>query len=434
MIESKTTMLNVADISIGLRQRKEVPAEYIRELAQSISKMGLIHNIVVDKNLGLVAGECRLNAFKWLAETGTECTFPDYLNWTSIPARLAVNASEYELQCLELEENIKRRNLTWQEESEAVVRLHDLKSKIDLEWTAGDTAKLLSLDPTSIYRHLQAGRAIASGDEKIAKSSTLTSAVNTIRRRDDRKLEAEMAVLDDDAGEAAPPVKASIICEDFNRWASSYVGPKFNFIHCDFPYGIKHQNSDQGNRAGWDTYEDDPDVYWKLIHTLTANWKRIMLPSAHIMFWMSMNFYEQTKEKFLTNTCCFDPFPLIWHKSDGKGILPDPQRGPRRIYETALFGATGDRLIVSSVSNLYPAPVHKELHLSEKPESMLRHFFRMFVDENTVMLDPTCGSGTSVRAAEACGAKLCLGLEQDPAMAEAAEIKLIQARNLREQE
>ena len=49
--------------------------------------------------------------------------------------------------------------------------------------------------------------------------------------------------------------------------------------------------------------------------------------------------------------------------------------------------------------------------MSVKPEPVLRNFFRMFVDESTIMLDPTCGSGSSLRAAESLNARHTLGLE-----------------------
>ena len=49
--------------------------------------------------------------------------------------------------------------------------------------------------------------------------------------------------------------------------------------------------------------------------------------------------------------------------------------------------------------------------MSEKPQSMLEHFFRMVVDDSTTMLDPTCGSGNSVAVAESLGANWATGLE-----------------------
>jgi len=42
---------------------------------------------------------------------------------------------------------------------------------------------------------------------------------------------------------------------------------------------------------------------------------------------------------------------------------------------------------------------------------MLQHFFRMFVDESTVMLDPTMGSGNAILAAEESSPMFVLGLE-----------------------
>jgi hypothetical protein len=125
-----------------------------------------------------------------------------------------------------------------------------------------------------------------------------------------------------------------------------------------------------------------------------------------------MHNYSDTMDFFANHSdLIIDPFPLVWMKSDNIGLLPDPQRGPRRIYETCLFGARGDRKIVSSVSNAYAAPTDRTQHMSTKPEPVLRHFFRMFVDENSIVLDPTCGSGSALRAAESLGAAHTLGVE-----------------------
>jgi DNA modification methylase len=109
----------------------------------------------------------------------------------------------------------------------------------------------------------------------------------------------------------------------------------------------------------------------------------------------------------------FSNFPLIWVKSDNVGILPDPKRGPRRIYETALVASREDRWIAKPVSNAYSCPTDKSTHPSTKPEPMLRHFFQMYVSETTRLLDPTCGSGSALRAAESLGAEYVWGLEQD---------------------
>jgi DNA modification methylase len=76
---------------------------------------------------------------------------------------------------------------------------------------------------------------------------------------------------------------------------------------------------------------------------------------------------------------------------------------------------------------------HKD-HMSTKPEPMLRHFFRMFVDENTYMLDPTCGSGTALRAAEALDAAYVQGIEIDEEFAKRADLRLWEARRTRSEQ
>jgi len=93
--------------------------------------------------------------------------------------------------------------------------------------------------------------------------------------------------------------------------------------------------------------------------------------------------------------------------------MPDPQRGGRRTYETAFHCTRGDRKVVKPVSMLIGNPNVKEYHMSEKPRTMLRHFFRMFVDDSTRMLDPTCGSGNAVIEAQAAGANVACGIERD---------------------
>jgi len=58
----------------------------------------------------------------------------------------------------------------------------------------------------------------------------------------------------------------------------------------------------------------------------------------------------------------------------------------------------------------------------------------MLCDENTIMLDPTCGSGSSLRAAESLGAKYVLGLEINKDYANLAREALEKSRRLRKAE
>jgi DNA modification methylase len=137
-----------------------------------------------------------------------------------------------------------------------------------------------------------------------------------------------------------------------------------------------------------------------------------------------MQHYSYTLSTLTAEGWAVDPYPLIWYRSDNSGILPDPNRGPRRVYETAFFGHRGDRKIVRAVSNACATASEKSDHMSIKPFDMLTHFFRMIVDEHTMLLDPTCGSGSAIRAAKALKAKLTLGLEINDEFARRANLAL----------
>ena len=229
---------------------------------------------------------------------------------------------------------------------------------------------------------------------------------------------------------ALPPLcggwqSPSVLQCDFREFAARYSGPRFNFVHCDFPYG---KNPFAGAWGGSEDegfqYEDTDDLYWELVETLCAHRERLLTPSAHLMFWLDADIARQheTIERFrrLAPDLIFQPRALIWLKSDNVGIAPDPQRGPRWVTEVALMASRGDRKLLQPLANGYPAPTARHLHPSAKPEPMLRHFFRMFVDGTTRMLDPTCGAGSSLRAAESLGACGVLGLERDEQYAQSA--------------
>lgn len=404
----------------GDRQRNEL--NDIDVLADSIRRLGLIHPIVITRDNSLVAGERRLEACR-------------QLGWTHIPAQYTDEIDQFTLKCIEFEENMKRKDLTWQEQCLAVQEYHSMQTEYDPKWSQEKTAAALGLNQSWVSRNLAVAEEAAKKPEILA-IQRFSTARGIVERKEARKDEEALQELQKALRVPGTPtleLPASILNQDFTKWVETYSGPRFNFIHCDFPYGINADKMQQGGSvATHGGYEDEAETYFSLLNCLCSNLSRIATDSCHIMFWFSMYHYSTTIDYFHTHSdFILDPFPLVWLKSDNIGLLPDPQRGPRRIYETALFGSRGDRRIVSSVSNAYAAPTDRSIHMSAKPEPVLRHFFRMFCDASTLMLDPTCGSGNALRAAESVGASHVLGIEINKDFAAKAELQLNSARRLR---
>lgn len=385
------------------RQRKELTG--IEDLLSSMNSSGQINPIVITKEGELVAGERRLTA----AKLG---------GWTNIEVRFVEDLTPSELMILELDENIKRHQLSWPDECMAILTYHEARANDNAEWGQPDTARELNVSVQEINSKMNVARELRAGNQRVLDAPKYSTARNVTIRTQERAEQSAVAaavlLLNPGAVKVAPEVP--LLNEDFHIWALNYSGEKFNFLHCDFPYGVNADKHDQGQAAEMGGYEDSFAVYEGLLDTLGFMMDKIVADSAHMMFWFSMDYYQLTKDKLTSMGWKVNSFPLMWYKNDNTGILPDPQRGPRRSYETAFLCSRGDRKITArgAVSNTCAWPGRdKSIHMSEKPVGMLKHFMGMLVDEYSRVLDPTAGSANALKAASALGARQVLGLERD---------------------
>lgn len=416
--------LLISDIIVNREARQRRELINIDELAASISRFGLIHPVVIDENNELIAGERRLTACK-------------KLGWTSIPVHYFSSLSATDRYAIELEENIRRSDLSWQDRCSAIYNYHTMRRNADPNWQFTQTGEELNMTGATIGRYIAVQEEIQSGNELVIGADSISVAMGIASRAQERRSASESDLISTIIGSPAPLVEepaireesvapfvpspaAPLINTDFLEWIKTYSGPRFNLIHCDFPYGINADKHPQGAAGAFGGYEDSADVYFELLTTMLRSQDKFISESAHLVFWFALDYYEETKKMLSDAGWRVDKRLLIWMKSDNVGIIPDPQRGPRWIYETAFFASRGDRKIVRAVANAFAGPTTKEVHMSEKSLAMLSHFFRMLVDDSTRMIDPTCGSGNAVKAAANAGASFVLGLERDPTFYENA--------------
>lgn len=113
-------MIRIDQIKISDRLREDMGD--IQALAESIKAYGLLHPIVVNTTpdltlqYELIAGGRRLEACK-------------LLGWTEISAKLLFDLSATEMLAIELEENIRRKDLTEAEKSKNLVELAEIKGE-----------------------------------------------------------------------------------------------------------------------------------------------------------------------------------------------------------------------------------------------------------------------------------------------------------------
>lgn len=410
MISGQFGTIPIDAVAIGHRQRQRTRTEHDR-LRRSIRERGLLHPIVIDRDGVLIAGEGRITACR-------------ELGWTHIPYQYADDLSDFDREMLELEENTLREDLTWEEQHDVYMRLIALLRSRTPDLTLDQLGEELNITKQTVSAHIifeeKRDHPVV---QQAARNGGFKTGYNAAVRVREREKADELihTVPPDDATHQSP-----ILTANFNEWAPIYTGPKFNLIHCDFPYGIDAHKSANQKSSLPVGYTDTEETHWTLFKTLSIHLDRFCAESAHLIFWFSPTLHCQTWEMLkLLDGFKFEEHPLIWIRGENEGIAPDPSRRPRRIYETAFFGWRGDRKILRVKANAITANVERERHPHEKSQRALEHFFAMCVDEHTRLLDPTCGSGSALRAARALGATTVLGLEQNEEYAEIARRALV---------
>lgn len=407
--------------SITLPPEAERDPGDITSLANSIRIIGgLIHPIVIavqeNGTYTLRAGRRRLAAHK-------------HLGWEEIEATFFHDLSESKQILIEIEENLRRKNLSWPEEVSAIERYAAICHSEGLKRI--DIASNLGLDAGNLTKILTVANALKD-DPKLSEASTLWTAyqlhIAKIQKtvsnafeniRIEKLLPASNIIP---LQNPSPPKRdPSLPCAqiDFASWAPTYEGKRFNLIHCDFPYGLNMGSANLQNSSDrWDLaegrYEDEPEVFDRLVRAFFDNQERFVSDLAHCIFWTAHKNYGRIASRFTHYGWTVCETPLIWHKSDNAGIAPDTRRWPRRTYEIAVFASRGDRKILKVKAASVALPTTKDYHLSEKPLGVLRHFFEMVCDDTTEILDPTAGSGTALQVAQELGASRIVGLEIQP--------------------
>ena len=188
--------INIKKVKVSNRLRETNEAA-VKELAQSIYEIGLLHPITIDVKNNLVAGAHRLAAYTLLAEK-----YPEDSRWTEIPYTHPEggNISSAEKRKIELEENLKRTQMTWQERSLGLLEYHRLAitsaAKKGEKWSERQTASLFGVSNT----HFNSLRRIAerlkkNKDDPMWKLESPTDAIKLLFEEQKQKTTKKLAEL-----------------------------------------------------------------------------------------------------------------------------------------------------------------------------------------------------------------------------------------------
>jgi ParB-like chromosome segregation protein Spo0J len=400
-------LINLSDIIVPEnRQRKEFDEKGIDELATSICERGLMHPPVV-RNDGrtLVAGERRLRAIHRCLERGDTYSYsgaavpPD-----KIPVTLLGDLTPLEVREAELEENVIRRDLTWQEHNAAIAELHRLRSDQAVErgetQTYRDTA-------SEIVGKLATGSSISKvsnalllsehlDDEEVSRAKTEKEALKIIERK---KRQEHRAKLAEEFGSVAS-THQYIIGDSFDA-APKLADAAFDLLITDPPYGVSADGF--GSQAGAShEYKDDIDFAMKCYALAFETCREKLKGNAAAFLFCDIRLFSILRDvaRNVAPNFSWWETPLIWQKDSG--MLPVPDRGPRRTYEAIIYGYRGNRLWTTPGSNdifAHPSIARPEFG-AQKPKGLYTDLLSRVAQPGDRVLDIFAGTCPAVGAAK----------------------------------
>ncbi len=422
--------VRITDIEIAPnRQRKEYAPEAIIDLANSIDgPSGLLHPIVVrstlDGTITLVAGERRLRAIETLWGLGGTLrhdgkTFQEgFVPIVSLGELDPVDAFE-----AELEENLRRVDLSWQERAAATAQLYELRRlQAERSQTPAPTAGTIGaelypdIDP---IKSLDAARKelIVSkhlSDPEVAKAKTVDEGFKILKRREETQRQVELGrSVGLTFGQHSHRLFQGNCLDILKREEPA----QFDCILTDPPYGINAQDfNDSGGKANaaGHTYDDSLDTWRSLIHTFSIESFRLAKSQAHCYVFCDIdNFCELRTILSGAGWNCFRT-PFIWHNPTSQRA-PWPQTGPHRRWQMLLYAVKGSRPVLKLAPDLMTYPSDENLGwAAQKPVALYQDLLSRTCRAGDSVLDPFCGSGTIFPAAHGMKIK-AMGIELDPA-------------------
>ena len=304
---------------------------------------------------------------------------------------------------IELEENIARKALTWNEEIQAKLELDEIMraehgSALQGRYTQGkkkgwgieDTAIMLNESIGTVSQDIKLAKILkerprlaieVSRYPKVIANKKVRAILEAERLKEDNK--GKPCILDLRLGNCITLLK-------------ELKDESVDLLLTDPPYGIADIMEAEGSynvvAADKDNWEKD-QVLLMFTELFPILFKKLK-PSSHFYFFYGSEMYQDVKT--LLENCGFyvDPVPLIWYKT--RSTTPFKGLSYMGSYEPFLFGCKPPRekYLKKPANNVFAVSSPKErAHVFHKPAELVSFLIENSTNEGALVLDPFAGSG-----------------------------------------
>jgi ParB-like chromosome segregation protein Spo0J/DNA modification methylase len=413
-------ILPIADLTISPdRQRREFDPEALEELGTSIQKLGLLHPIVVRESgegkYRLVAGERRLRAITQIYDLWEEtirCN-GEQVPFRHVPCLSLGDLTPLDAEEAELDENLRRKDLTWQEHAAALKRLHALRTaQADERLDSGVVEKhsvtklateVLGRSDGAFRDAIRKELIVADhlDNPEVAKATTVAEAFKVLKQQEQRTKNEALAK---EVG-ASMDSNFHTILQGDSLYHLRGIAQSFDVICSDPPYGMNaHQFGDAAGRMSAGSgithnYDDTYENWQKLMTAMIPLLFDVAKPQAHMYLFCDFDRFHELKAMCQAAGWYVFRTPLVYFKTGG-GRVPLPEMGPRRCYELVLYAVKGKK----PVTHIYPDVIQagadsQESHGAQKSVAVFQNLLQRSCNPGDLVLDPCAGTGTVALAA-----------------------------------
>ncbi len=407
------------------RTRKELGK--IEELVDSFNKYGQILPILINQDYELIAGGRRLAA----------CIVGGF------KAKICFKETIDPLfmRELELEENIRRKNLTASEEVLAVEEIHRLKQQIhgvakpgpqqEKGHTIADTAAFIGRSPASVIEDINLANALKLFPT-LAECKTKSDMKKAVKGME--RVAAQISALSSYEETIKRTNEFVLVNKPFEDHVRGMGEKTVDLVLTDPPYGIDiHEMATSlGGLTGGEVttsgvkYDDSEQNTKRLLSILAYESFRITKDTGHLYIFCAPSHFWWLKDECKRAGWNVREKPIIWIKREtGQCNIPD--YWPASCYEMILFARKeASRLVTLARPDWIqcdPVLPSERTHQAEKPVKLIKDLLERTTLPGQYVYDPFMGSGSVIEAAVDMK-MLVIGCELDPAIYASAAARM----------
>lgn len=405
----------------------------IRDNASSlVDTKGLMHPIVLDADNNLIAGGRRLAAFTTLSKSDKV--------FEEIPYTRVESLSPAKRRMLEVEENIRRHPMSWQENIVGIADFHRLSQLESFregdKWSQSATAEIFNLSQAAISNTLELARVLKrEPDSPIAKADNVTQAIQLLAKRklDEasqeqlRRIElrrqsastnlvlakAEVPIEVIDASRIHLPNQKPVTNLLTNDQIASFyfhgscleLIPEIaktqviNHIICDPPFGIDMDNLSAAegkiDRVS-DTHQVKDNI--QLIEAFLDVGYRHIAEDGFLCMWYDLDHHEKIRDWAVKIGWRVTRWPLVWCKSSNCSNN-QAQYNVTKATEVCYFLRRSEKSIIKQKQSknwIIADAVRDPTHPFVKPPEVWNYLIDTVSVEGNTILDGFAGQGSSL--------------------------------------